>query len=232
MPLASDTKVSFSVSRLNPYGRNMLARQLMQHDKLVAAAWMAPPVVEDKVLPIFMKQMESLHNAERFLPSYNQMQERAAQDLVMTKLLQDARPTSRHALDKRTVKFHQLRRKNPTHLPTFLERYEEAQTMEFRAEILNKSRKWVDDRLDPLIGTFKKRLQNSAFTRGGFPRQAHVPKKRKGKRRKRRATVLNPAEDSQRALTFPPPEYHRASSQIHTPQGMRGMRGRKAAEEH
>ena len=53
--------------------------QLVQHDKLVAAAWMAPPVVEDKVLPIFMKQMEILHNAERFLPSYNQMQERVAQ---------------------------------------------------------------------------------------------------------------------------------------------------------
>ena len=76
------------------------------------------------------------------------------------------------------------------------------------------------------------RLQNSAFTKGGFPRAVHQPKKRKGKRRKRRATVLNPSEDSENALTFPPPEYRRASS--HTsqqPDKQRGLREPKPAEE-
>lgn len=208
MPLASDTKTSFGLSRTNPYGRSLLARQSQFHDKLVADAWMAPPIVEDKVLPIYMKQMETLHKAERFKPSYNQMKERLAQDLVMTQLLRDARPTSRHTLHKHTLKFRELRSRHPAYEPTFLEKYETTRTMKFHDKILEGSTKWVDDQLAGHIRAFKKKLSATAFTRGGFPRLAPT----KAKRRKRRGRGLTKPRQHRGHHTFPPPKHGTANS--------------------
>ena len=51
----------------------MWCLQMKTHDHLIIKA---PVVVSDRIQPIYMRQMDILHKAERFRPSYNVMKQR------------------------------------------------------------------------------------------------------------------------------------------------------------
>ena len=106
MPLMSGRMTGFGVEMTTTHGRAMIERQVglmlmihalvclnrafvvlccdragvqrFLHDDMVGRA---PTVVEDRVLPIYMRQMKILHEAERFKPSFNQM--KAQQEEVL-----------------------------------------------------------------------------------------------------------------------------------------------------
>jgi len=120
----------------------MLDRQREIHDDLIGRA---PLVVEDRVKPIYMKQLQVLHKAERFKPSYNQMKQRQDDDIVMTNLIRDAKCTSVNRLDGHILRFRELRQKHPNFIPGWLKRYEDTKSMEVHDRIILKSRKWIDD---------------------------------------------------------------------------------------
>merc|ERR1711907_396716 len=170
MPLASDGVQLFPVSQTNSYGRIMIAKQMETHDDLVSRA---PTIVNDKVDAIYMRQMQILHKAERFRPSYNQMKQRHDDDIVMSNLIRDAKCTCENRLDGHILRFKELRQKHPNFVPGWLKRYEDQKSMEVHEEIIKKARN----------------------TRGGFPRIVNtMPKARRRKkgRKKRHAANASP----------------------------------------
>jgi len=182
MPLASDGKRLFPVENTNSYGRVMIERQREIHDDLIGRA---PTVVSDKVLPIYMRQMQVLHKAERFKPSYNQMKQRQDDDIVMTNLIRDAKCTSINQLDGHILRFRELRQKHPNFIPGWLKRYEDGKSMEVHDQIIKKSRKWIDDEPPVRALNYRSVLQKTPFTRGGFPRIISTVPRRKRRRGKK-----------------------------------------------
>merc|ERR1711988_104964 len=121
MPLASDGKRLFPVTQTNSYGRIMLARQMEIHDELLQKA---PVLIDDKMDPIYLRQMQVLRKAERWKPSYNQMKRRQDDDIVMTNLIRDAQCTCSNRLDGHIMRFRELRQRHPNYIPGFLKKYE------------------------------------------------------------------------------------------------------------
>lgn len=175
MPLASDGQQLFPVSMSNSYGRIMIGKQMKTHDHLIMRA---PPVVGDKIKPIFMRQMKILHKAERFRPSYNIMKQRHDDDIVMANLIRDARCTSENQLDGHILRFRELRAKHPNHMPGWLEQYEVGQTMEIHEQVIKKARKWIDNEPPRRALHYRQVLRRTPYTKGGFPRvQVTLPKR-------------------------------------------------------
>jgi len=204
MPLASDGKRLFPVEQTNSYGRVMIQRQKEIHDDLIGRA---PLVVQDRVEPIYMKQLQVLHKAERFKPSYNQMKQRQDDDIVMSNLIRDAKCTSVNKLDGHILRFRELRQKHPNFIPGWLKRYEDKKSMEVHDDIIRKSRKWIDDEPPVRALNYRSVLQKTPFTRGGFPRIINtVPSRRKRRRCKKSRQQSLPLRRS-------------ASSMSHTRQG-------------
>merc|ERR1711907_76547 len=192
MPLASDGAQLFPVSQTNSYGRVMIAKQMETHDDLVSRA---PTIVNDKVDAIYMRQMQILHKAERFRPSYNQMKQRHDDDIVMSNLIRDAKCTCENRLDGHILRFKELRQKHPNFVPGWLKRYEDQKSMEVHEEIIRKARKWIDDEPPSRALHYGSVLKKTPFTRGGFPRIANtMPKARRRKkgRKKRNAANASP----------------------------------------
>lgn len=163
----------------------MIAKQMDTHEELVAKA---PTVVNDRVAPIYLRQMQVLHKAERFKPSYNQMKQRHDDDIVMANLIKDARCTCENRLDGHILRFKELRQKHPNFVPGWLKRYEDAKSMEVHETIIKKARKWIDDEPPTRALHYRQVLKKTPFTRGGFPRIVTMPKpKPRRRRRKKRA---------------------------------------------
>jgi len=213
MPLMSGKMMGFGVEMTTTHGRAMIERQRYLHVDMVGRA---PTVVEDRVLPIYMRQMKILHEAERFKPSFNQMKARQEEDSVMTNLLRDARPTSSHRLDMRTVNFRELRRNHPNFTDSALVKHDATRNMEVHNDIIKQSKKWIDDRLPKKVTKFRNKLQATKFTKGGFPRivERKRGKRKEGAGRRRRATFAAKSNESDRekSLTFPPARRCRANS--------------------
>jgi len=180
MPLASDGLQLFPVSQTNSYGRTIIGKQMKTHDHLVMKA---PAVVIDRVHPIYMRQMDILHKAERFRPSYNVMKQRHDDDIVMANLIRDARCTCENQLDAHILRFRELRQKHPNHMPGWLEQYEVGKTMEIHENVVKKAKKWIDDEPPRRALHYRQVLRRTPYTRGGFPRiDVPLPKKKKGKK--------------------------------------------------
>lgn len=194
MPLASDGTQLFPVSQTNSYGRIMIAKQMDTHEDLVAKA---PTIVNAKVAPIYMRQMQVLHKAERFKPSYNQMKQRHDDDIVMANLIRDAKCTCTNRLDPHILRFKELRQKHPNFIPGWLKRYEDQKSMEVHENIIKKARKWIDDEPPARALHYRSVLKKTPFTRGGFPRiqQPKVRRRRRG-RRKAQNTSLPPRRNT------------------------------------
>lgn len=183
MPLASDGKALFPVSMTNSYGRIMIGKQMRTHDHLIMAA---PTLVEDKVDPIYMRQMEILHKAERFRPSYNIMKQRHDDDIVMANLIRDAVCTCENKLDAHILRFRELRQKHPNHMPGWLEQYEVGKSMEIHEDVVKKARKWIDDEPPRRALHYRQVLRRTPYTRGGFPRiNAPMPKRTRKRKKKK-----------------------------------------------
>jgi len=215
MPLASDGKRLFPVEQTNSYGRVMIERQREIHDDLIGRA---PLVVEDRVKPIYMKQLQVLHKAERFKPSYNQMKQRQDDDIVMTNLIRDAKCTSINRLDGHILRFRELRQKHPNFIPGWLKRYEDTKSMEVHDRIIQKSRKWIDDEPPVRALNYRSVLQKTPFTKGGFPRVVNTIPRRKRRRAKNSANSLPPRRSASSM------SHSRKSSQSTTPKGRSQLR--------
>jgi len=215
MPLASDGKRLFPIEQTNSYGRVMLDRQREIHDDLIGRA---PLVVEDRVKPIYMKQLQVLHKAERFKPSYNQMKQRQDDDIVMTNLIRDAKCTSVNRLDGHILRFRELRQKHPNFIPGWLKRYEDTKSMEVHDRIILKSRKWIDDEPPVRALNYRSVLQKTPFTKGGFPRVVNTMPRRKRRRAKNSANSLPPRRSASSM------SHSRKSSQSTTPKGRSQLR--------
>jgi len=188
MPLASDGRQMFPVSQTNSYGRTMINKQMKTHDHLIMKA---PALVNDKVAGIYMKQMDILHKAERFRPSYNIMKQRHDDDIVMANLIRDAQCTCDRDLDAHILRFRELRQKYPNHIPGWLERYEVGKTMEIHETVVKKAKKWIDDEPPRRALHYRQVLRQTQYTRGGFPRvNAPIPKKRRKKAKTKRRDLL------------------------------------------
>jgi len=194
MPTASEGKRSFPVVQTNSYGRDMLKKYSRAHDTLVQSA---PVVVHDKIDPIYSKQMEILHKAERFRPSYNIMKQRHDDDIVMSNLIRDAGTACDHHLDAHVLRFRELRRKHPNHKPCWAEQYEITKTMSSHEEIIKKSRKWIDDEPPRHALHYRTLLRRTPFTKGGFPRKQQLPTKKTPKLPKKKKDLLPSRRTSQ-----------------------------------
>merc|ERR1712166_962392 len=140
-----------------------------------------------------MRQMQVLHKAERFRPSYNQMKQRHDDDIVMSNLIRDAKSTCTNRLDGHILRFKELRQKHPNFVPGWLKRYEDQKAMEVHETIIKKARKWIDDEPPQRALHYRSVLKKTAFTKGGFPRILlnTMPKPRR-RRRKKQSTPLPP----------------------------------------
>lgn len=184
MPLASEGIQLFPVSQTNSYGRIMIAKQMETHDHLISSA---PTLVNDKVDPIYMRQMDVLHKAERFRPSYNQMKKRHDDDIVMSNLIRDAKCTCENRLDGHILRFKELRQKHPNFIPGWLKRYEDQKSMEVHEDVIKKARKWIDDEPPRRALHYRSVLKKTPFTKGGFPRIVNTMPPRRARRRKKKA---------------------------------------------
>jgi len=183
--MASEGKQLFPVSMTNSYGRVMIDKQMKTHDHLIMKA---PHLIDDAIDPVYMKQMDILHKAERFRPSYNIMKQRHDDDIVMANLIRDAQCTCDNKLDAHILRFRELRQKHPNHMPGWLEKYEVGKSMEIHEDVVKKARKWIDDAPPARALHYRQVLRKTAYTRGGFPRIGGPPmpkrkKKKKGRRR-------------------------------------------------
>merc|ERR1711990_1017958 len=161
----------------------MIDKQMKTHEHLIQKA---PTVVGDRIKPLFLRQMEILHKAERFRPSYNIMKQRHDDDIVMANLIRDAACTCENKLDAHILRFRELRQKHPNHMPGWLEQYEVGKTMEIHEEVVKNARKWIDDEPPRRALHYREVLRQTPFTRGGFPRiNNKLPKRKKGKKKKK-----------------------------------------------
>jgi len=182
--MASEGKTLFPVSQTNSYGRIMIGKQMRTHDHLIMKA---PHLVEDKVASIYMRQMEILHKAERFRPSYNIMKQRHDDDIVMANLIRDASCTCENKLDAHILRFRELRQKHPNHMPGWLEQYEVGKSMEIHENVVKKARKWIDDEPPRRALHYRQVLRRTPYTKGGFPRiNGPMPSSTKKKKKKKK----------------------------------------------
>lgn len=193
MPMASEGKQLFPVSQTNSYGRIMIDKQMRTHDHLIQKA---PTVVSDRVRPIYMKQMDILHKAERFRPSYNIMKQRHDDDIVMANLIRDAQCTCENQLDGHILRFRELRQKHPNHMPGWLEQYEVGKSMEIHEQVVKHARKWIDDEPPKRALHYREVLRKTPYTKGGFPRIMPVKGTRRKRRKKPKAAELLPERRS------------------------------------
>merc|ERR1712054_229613 len=194
----------FPVKQTNSYGRTMINKYAKSHDKLVMSA---PIVVDDKVKPIYIKQMDILHKAERFRPSYNIMKERHDDDIVMANLIRDARTACDDHLDGHVLRFRELRQKHPNHMPGWAEKYEMTKSMEMHEAVIRKARKWVDDEPPRHALHYRTLLRRTPFTKGGFPRKRVVSPKKILRRGRSKQDLLPGRRASACGSEFVEPEF-------------------------
>jgi len=88
MPLASAGKMlTFPVETTNSYGRDMITETMRVHDHLIENA---PILINNKIDPVYMNQMETMHARERWKPSYNEVKRMADDDILLAHLIRDA----------------------------------------------------------------------------------------------------------------------------------------------
>lgn len=195
----------------------MLVKQMETHDHLICKA---PPVVHDRVAPIYMKQMKILHKAERFRPSYNIMKQRHDDDIVMANLIRDARCTSENQLDGHILRFRELRQKHPNHMPGWLESYEVGKAMEIHEHVVQKARKAIEDGPPRRALHYRTVLRRTKYTKGGFPRVDVPLPKTKKKKTKKKGDLL-PCRRASTSLGFSesPSMYKDDISNTHSEEG-------------
>lgn len=170
------------MEQTNSYGRIMIRKQMKLHNNLVQTAAIQ---VDDQIDERVEKQMMVFHAAQRYKESYNVMQKRQEDDLVLSKLIDTAQSACDTKLSAHTIRFKQFRATKPTWEPSWLQRTEEAMSMRTHEKSIMQARAKIDAGLPKRAIHFKKVLNKSRYTRGGFPR---VRKKRFG----RYATVPAP----------------------------------------
>jgi len=156
----------------------MIDEQMRVHDELLESA---PILVENKIDPVYMRQMEILHNQERWRPGYNEQKRRIDDDILLSNLIRDAAPQLDCRLDAHILRFREHRAKNPRHKLSWLQAFTLKKENSIKDKLIKDSKKWVDDEPPKVALHYRKILRRTPFTKGGFPRIDSFKEKEKAK---------------------------------------------------
>ena len=168
MPLSCEGREKgFPVNSTNSYGRMMIKEQMRVHDELIESA---PTLIDTKVAPVYLRQMEIQHAQERWRPSYNEQKRRADDDILLANLIRDSHHMLDDRLDAHILRFREHRAKNPRHKLSWLQAFTLKKANETHDQVIRDSQKWVDDEPPKVALHYRKILRRTPFTKGGFPR--------------------------------------------------------------
>jgi len=158
---------SFPVEQTNSYGRIMIRKQMKMHNSLVRTANVK---VEDKIDSRVEKQMEVFHKAERFKDPYMVVMKRIEDDAVLNRLIAGAQSACDTQLSAHALRFKKLRAAKASWEPSYLQRTEHKSAMSTHERVVKNASSIIDSGTPMKAMNFKKVLNQTHYTKGGFPR--------------------------------------------------------------